>query len=101
VVAYLRRHYGLDQSQVTVNIGFDQPSVSRTERGERRLSAWELYALAELLRVEPGRILGREEPDEALLRVAGADEAAVADALATFEMVVREVLGARALEELL
>jgi transcriptional regulator with XRE-family HTH domain len=101
VVADLRRAAGLDQGQVAAHLGIDQPAVSRIERGERRLNAWELYALAELLAVEPGRILGREEPGAALLRVAGAGEGGVREALATFEMVVREVLGARALEELL
>jgi transcriptional regulator with XRE-family HTH domain len=100
-VATLRRRAGLDQSQVAAHLGIDQPAVSRIERGERRLSAWELYALAELLQVEPGLIMGREEPAAALLRLAGAGEGAVRDGLATFEMVVREVLGARALEELL
>ncbi len=101
VVADLRRRAGLDQSQIAARLGIDQPAVSRIERGERRLNAWELYALAECLGVEPGLILGREEPGEALLRLAGADETAVGEALAAFEVVVREVLGARALEELL
>lgn len=101
VVAELRRQAGLDQSHVAAHLGIDQPAVSRIESGERRLNAWELYALAELLRVEPGLILGKVEPGEVLLRVAGAGEAGVREALATFEMVVREVLGARALEELL
>jgi transcriptional regulator with XRE-family HTH domain len=101
VVAGLRRGASMDQSQVAAHLGIDQPAVSRIERGERRLNAWELYALAELLGVEPGLILGREEPSAALLRVAGAGEGAVREALSTFEMVVREVLGARALEELL
>jgi transcriptional regulator with XRE-family HTH domain len=100
-VAELRRRAGLDESQVAAHLGIDQPAVGRIERGERRLNAWELYALAELLRVEPGLILGLEEPSAALLRLAGASEGAVREGLATFEMVVREVLGARALEELL
>jgi transcriptional regulator with XRE-family HTH domain len=101
VVAALRRRAGLDQSQVAAHLGIDQPAVSRIERGERRLNAWELYALAELLQVEPGLILGKEEPGAALLRVAGAGESAVREALDVFEMVVREVLAARALEDLL
>lgn len=100
-VAELRRRAGLDQSDVAARLGVDQPAVELIERGERRLGAWELYALAELFRVEPGLILRRDEPAAALLRVAGADQRAVREALAAFEMVVREVLGARALEELL
>jgi transcriptional regulator with XRE-family HTH domain len=101
VVADLRRRAGLDQSQVAAHLGIDQSAVSRIERGERRLNAWELYALAELLAVEPGLILGKEEPSAALLRAAGANEAAIREALTMFEIVVREVLAARALEELL
>jgi len=101
VIAELRHQAGLDQADVAVHLGIDQPAVSRIERGERRLSAWELAALAELLRIEPGRLVKREEPAAVLLRVAGANESAVREALATFELVVREVLAAKALEELL
>jgi transcriptional regulator with XRE-family HTH domain len=101
VVAELRRRAGLDQAAVAVHLGIDQPAVSRIERGERRLSAWELTMLAELLRVEPGLIMTREEPSAVLLRAAGADPASVGEALAAFEVVVREVLAARALESLL
>lgn len=101
VVAELRGQAGLDQAAVAAHLGIDQPAVSRIERGERRLSAWELTMLAELLRVEPGLIMTREEPSAVLLRAAGADQAAVGDALAAFEVVVREILAARALESLL
>lgn len=100
-VAELRRRAGLDQSAVAAHLGIEEAAVAMLERGERRLGAWELYALAELLGVEPGLILSREEPAAALLREAGASEQAVRAGLAVFEMVVREVLGARALEELL
>jgi transcriptional regulator with XRE-family HTH domain len=100
-VEELRRRAGLEQRRLAARLGIDVTEVGRIERGERRLSAWELYALAELLHVEPGLIVGREEPGAALLRVAGASEEAVRRGMATFEMVVREVLGARALEELL
>jgi transcriptional regulator with XRE-family HTH domain len=100
-VAELRRRAGLERSDVAANLGLDETAVELIERGERRLGAWELYALAELLQVEPGLILQREEPAAALLRVAGADRRAVREALVAFELVVREVLGARALEELL
>ena len=100
-VAELRQRAGLEQSDVAARLGIDRAIVEQIERGDRRLGAWELYALAELLRVEPGLILHREEPAAALLRVAGADERAVREALVAFELVVREVLGAKALEELL
>lgn len=100
-VAELRRRAGLRQSDVATHLGIDRAAVEQIERGDRRLGAWELSALAELLRVEPGLILHREEPAAALLRAAGADEQAVREALVAFELVVREVLGARALEELL
>lgn len=99
-VAALRRRAGLEQEDVAVRLGIDRRSVDRIERGQRRLSAWELAVLAEVLRVEPGLIMGRDEPAAVMLRAAGANEAAIGDALAAFEVVVREVLGARALEEL-
>jgi transcriptional regulator with XRE-family HTH domain len=101
VAAELRRQAGLDQAAVAAHLGVDQSAVSRMERGERRLSAWELATLAELLEVEPGLLMSREEPGEVLMRRAGADRPAVREALATFEIVMREVLAARALEELL
>jgi transcriptional regulator with XRE-family HTH domain len=101
VVAELRRQAGLDQAAVAAHLGVDQSAVSRVERGERRLSAWELAALAELLEVEPGLLTGREAPGAVLLRAAGADRPAVREALGAFEVVMREVLAARALEELL
>ena len=101
VVAELRRRAGLDQAAVAAHLGLDQPAVSRVERGERRLSAWELAALAELLEVEPGLLTAREAPGAVLLRTAGADRPAVHEALGAFEVVMREVLAARALEELL
>jgi transcriptional regulator with XRE-family HTH domain len=101
VVAELRRQAGLDQTAVAAHLGVDQSAVSRVERGERRLSAWELAALAELLEVEPGLLTGREAPGAVLLRAAGANRPAVREALGAFEVVMREVLAARALEELL
>jgi transcriptional regulator with XRE-family HTH domain len=101
VVAELRRQAGLDQAAVAAPLGVDQSAVSRVERGERRLSAWELAAIAELLEVEPGLLTGREAPGAVLLRAAGADRPAVREALGAFEVVMREVLAARALEELL
>jgi transcriptional regulator with XRE-family HTH domain len=100
-VAELRRRAGLDQEAVASHLGIDPPAVGRIERGERRLTAWELAALAELLQVEPGLLTGREAPGAVLLRATGADRPAVREALAAFEEVVREVLAARALEELL
>ena len=101
VAAELRRRAGLDQAAVAVHLGIDEPAVGRIERGERRVSAWELAALAELLKVEPGLLMAREEPAEVMLRTAGAARPAVREAMAAFEIVVREVLAARALEELL
>lgn len=101
VVAELRRQAGLDEAVVAARLGIDSDEIGRIERGERRLNAWELYALAELLGVEPGLIVAREQPGPVLLRSGGANETALRHGLATFEMVVREVLAARALEELL
>ncbi len=101
VVMELRLRVGLDRAAVAAHLGIDQAAVSRIERGERRLSALELAALAELLRVEPGLLMSREAPAEVLLRAGGAERPAVREALAAFEVVVREVLAARALEELL
>ena len=100
-VAALRRRAGLEQDDVAARLGIDRRALARIERGERRLTAWELYALAELLGVEPGLIMGREEPAAVMLRAGGAGQGALGEALAAFEVVVREVLGARALEELL
>jgi transcriptional regulator with XRE-family HTH domain len=101
VVAELRRQAGMDEAQIARRLGIEPPDVGRIERGERRLSAWELAELAELLGVEPGLIVAREQPGPVLLRSGGANETALRQGLATFEMVVREVLAARALEELL
>lgn len=101
VVAELRRQAGMDEAEIAQRLGIDPPDVGRIERGERRLSAWELSVLAELLGVEPGLIVGREQPGPVLLRSGGANEMALRHGLATFEMVVREILAARALEELL
>jgi transcriptional regulator with XRE-family HTH domain len=100
-VAELRRRAGLDQAAVAAHLGIDRPAVGRVERGEQRLSAWELAALADLLEVEPGLLTVREAPGSVLLRAAGADRPAVREALGAFEVVMREVLAARALEELL
>jgi transcriptional regulator with XRE-family HTH domain len=100
-VAELRRRAGLDQASVAAHLGLDQAAVGRVERGERCLSAWELAALAELLQVEPGLLTVREAPGAVLLRAAGADRPAVREALGAFEVVMREVLAARAMEELL
>jgi transcriptional regulator with XRE-family HTH domain len=101
VLADLRRRTSLEHSDVAARLGIDEDAVRGIERGERPLSAWELYALCELLDVEPGLVLSREQPGPVLLRQGGADDAAVPEGLMTFEMVVREVLAARALEELL
>jgi transcriptional regulator with XRE-family HTH domain len=101
VVAQLRRSAGLDEAAVAAHLGIEEPAVGRVERGERRLSAWELAALADLLQVEPGLLTLREAPGAVLLRAAGADRPAVREALGAFEVVMREVLAARALEELL
>jgi transcriptional regulator with XRE-family HTH domain len=101
VVADLRHSAGLDQAAVAAHLGIDQPAMSRIERGERRLNAWELAALAELLQVEPGVLTAREQPAAVLMRTAGAERPAIHEALAAFEVVMREVLAARALEELL
>ena len=100
-VAELRRRAGLDQAAVAAHLGIDQLAVGRVERGERRLTAWELAALADLLQVEPGLLTVRHAPGAVLLRTAGADRPAVWEALGAFEVVMREVLAARALEELL
>jgi len=100
-VARLRRRAGLDEAAVAARLGTDEPAVGRVERGERRLSAWELAALADLFQVEPGLLTLREAPGAVLLRAAGADRPAVREALGAFEVVWREVLAARALEELL
>jgi transcriptional regulator with XRE-family HTH domain len=100
-VAELRRRAGIDRAAVAAHLGIDAAAVDRLERGERRPSAWELAALAELLDVEPGMLTAREAPGAVLLRAAGADRPAVWEALGAFEVVMREVLAARALEELL
>ena len=100
-VAELRRRAGLDQAAVAAHLGLDELVYGQVERGERRLSAWELAALAELLEVEPGLLTAREVPGAVLLRSAGADRSALPEALRAFEVVMREVLAARALEELL
>jgi len=100
-VADLRQRAGLDQAAVAAHLGIDEPAFGQVERGERRLTAWELAALAELLEVEPGLLTAREAPGAVLLRAARADRPAVGEALRAFEVVMREVLGARALEDLL
>lgn len=100
-VAELRRRAGLEAAAVAAHLGIDEQALARIERGERRLSAWELAALSDLLGVEPGLITSRDEPGALLLRSAGAGPPAIREALAAFEVVVREVLAARALEELL
>lgn len=101
VVMQLRERAGMDRAEVASHLGIDEAAVRQIERGERRISAWELAVLAELLRVEPGVLLNREEPGAVLLRSGGAGEAAVQEALALFEVVLREVLAARAMEDLL
>jgi transcriptional regulator with XRE-family HTH domain len=100
-VAELRRAARLDRVAVAVHLGVDRRTVELIERGGRRLDAWELAALAELLGVEPGRIMHAGEPARALFRTGGADALAMREGVAAFELVVREVLGARALEDLL
>ncbi|HXM56004.1 MAG TPA: helix-turn-helix transcriptional regulator [Candidatus Dormibacteraeota bacterium] len=100
-VAELRRAAGLDRAVVATHLGIDRRTVELIERGGRRLNAWELAALSDLLGVEPGRIMHAGEPAEALFRTGGADPRAIREGMAAFELVVREVLGARALEELL
>jgi transcriptional regulator with XRE-family HTH domain len=101
MVAQLRRRAGLGQGQVARHLGIDQPAMSRIERGHRSVSAWELYALADLFRVDPDRILRKEEPREALLRAGGASNDAIRQGLDAFENLAREILSARALEDLL
>lgn len=100
-VAELRRRTGLDRAAIAAHLDIDEPAVDRIERGERRLSAWELAALAALLEVEPGLLTVRDAPGAVFMRAAGADRPAVREALAAFEIVMREVLAGRALEELL
>lgn len=100
VVAELRRRRNLGQAEVAGQLGIDQPAMSRIERGQRNLSAKELYALADLLGVDPGTIL-RRDAGAVLLRAGAADEAALRRGLEAFERLAREVLAARALRELL
>jgi transcriptional regulator with XRE-family HTH domain len=101
VVAELRKRAGLGQGEVARHLGIDQPAMSRIERGHRSLSAWELYALADLFRVDPDRILRKEEPREALLRAGGASSDAIRRGMEAFENLAREILAVRALEDLL
>jgi transcriptional regulator with XRE-family HTH domain len=99
-IAELRRRRRLGQAEIAARLGVDQAAMSRIERGQRGISARELYVLADVFGVDPGIILRRER-GPALLRAGGADEAAVRRGLDAFERLAREVLAARALRELL
>jgi transcriptional regulator with XRE-family HTH domain len=101
LIAELRQRAGLGQAEVGARLGIDQSAMSRIERGQRSLSAWELYALADLFEVDPDRILRKEEDSGVLLRAGGAGDAAIRRGLEAFETLTREILAARALEELL
>jgi transcriptional regulator with XRE-family HTH domain len=100
-IAQLRRQLGLGQQEVARQLGIDQATMSRIERGLRSLRAQELYVLAGFFRVDPNTILRHDEPQEALLRAGGAGGQAVARGMRAFESLAREVLSARALEDLL
>jgi transcriptional regulator with XRE-family HTH domain len=101
LVAELRQRAGLGQAQAGAHLGIDQSAMSRIERGQRNLSAWELYALADLFEVVPDQILRKEDDARVLLRAGGAGDAAIRRGLDAFDRLTREILAAKALEELL
>lgn len=101
LVAELRQRAGLGQAEVGARLGIDQSAMSRIERGQRSLSAWELYSLADLFQVDPDLILRKDDTNGVLLRAGGAGDAAIRRGLDAFDRLTREILAAKALEELL
>lgn len=66
ILVQARREMKLTQSAVAQILGKPQSFVSKYERGERRLDLIEFIAVAEVLRLDPGKVI-RE------LSVTGAD----------------------------
>ncbi|MGH7870046.1 MAG: helix-turn-helix domain-containing protein [Candidatus Dormibacteraceae bacterium] len=101
LLAQLRRERGIGQGEAATRLGIDQPAMSRIERGQRSVSAWELYRLADLLSINPDQLLRRQAPSQALLRAGGASDQSLRRGLETFEMLSHQILAIKALEELL
>ena len=52
-----RRELGMTQVELGSAYGEDQSFISRVERRQRRIDAWELVRFCRALRIEPSKIL--------------------------------------------
>lgn len=52
-----RKELGMTQEQLGAEFGEDQSFVSRVERRQRRIDAWEFVRFCRCLRLDPGRVL--------------------------------------------
>ena len=59
-VKYYREKYGLSQEEVANKVGTVKGTVSKYERGERKINGFYLVKFAKLFNVSPEAILGEE-----------------------------------------
>ena len=95
----LRDQAGLDQSAIAAALGLQQPDVSKIERGERSVSATELFRIADALGFTVDDLLVADDSLE--LRVAfrseDANDAGARKAVELVEQLARELDHLRAL----
>ncbi|MHB8619310.1 MAG: helix-turn-helix domain-containing protein [Chloroflexota bacterium] len=96
-IVRLRQQRGWDQEALGRHLGLDQSAVSRLERGQRGLSAFELYELGRIFGATPESILIKNQPEAALLRAGQASDETVAKGLDILERAVRQYFGAEEL----
>ena len=63
----LRRETGLSQQDIAKRLGVSRPTISQIENGERKITAEELYKLAEIFNVSSDDILNPEKSIEVIL----------------------------------
>ncbi|MEA3503001.1 MAG: XRE family transcriptional regulator [Actinomycetota bacterium] len=96
-IAEARRARGMTQSDLAEVIAKDASAVSRLERGERRVSSYELGLIADELGVSMNRILGIESAPTSMALAARVQEAVTSDEAKTALADVRYMLDVEAI----
>jgi Zn-dependent peptidase ImmA (M78 family)/DNA-binding XRE family transcriptional regulator len=82
-IAQRRKELGLSQEELAKSIERDRTAVIRLEKGQRKVSAFELAEIAEALHTSVGYLLGRQQPAAAMAVAYRVGAAALPQHLAT------------------